>query len=119
MDLKKDLCGCNIIHEDLVDLAKKNQIDSSDAEGAAQLFKMIADPTRLKILQLLSITELCVCDISHLLNMTQSAISHQLRTLKQAHLVKNRREGKVVYYALDDDHVQNIISEGIRHYQHR
>jgi ArsR family transcriptional regulator len=81
----------------------------------AELFKVFGDSTRIKILWALDEAEMCVCDIAFLLNMTQSAISHQLRVLKQTNLVKNRREGKVVYYSLDDDHVRKIFDQGLIH----
>ena len=81
----------------------------------AELFKMFGDSTRIRILYVLFESEMCVCDIAELLSMTQSAISHQLRLLKQAKLVKNRREGKTVYYSLADDHVRTIIYQGMEH----
>ncbi|NLL73060.1 MAG: winged helix-turn-helix transcriptional regulator [Clostridiales bacterium] len=81
----------------------------------AETFKVFGDSTRIRILWALDESEMCVCDIASLLNMTQSAISHQLRVLKQAKLVKNRREGKVVYYSLDDEHVRLIIDQGMAH----
>ena len=76
---------------------------------------MFGDSTRIKILWALDEEEMCVCDIASLLNMTQSAISHQLRVLKQAHLVKNRRDGKIVYYSLADEHVKQIFEQGLVH----
>lgn len=81
----------------------------------AELFKVFGDPTRIRILYALSAQELCVCDIAEILGMTQSAISHQLRVLKQTHLVKFRREGKTVFYSLDDDHVATMLSQGLEH----
>jgi transcriptional regulator, ArsR family len=81
----------------------------------AELFKMFGDTTRIRILWALDEAEMCVCDIAALLNMTQSAISHQLRILKQAKLVRNRKEGKVVYYSLDDEHVRLIFDQGLAH----
>ena len=85
----------------------------------ADLFKVFGDSTRIKILYALFESEMCVCDISNLLDMTQSAISHQLRVLKQARLVKFRKEGKVVYYSLDDEHIKNIFEQGFEHISHR
>ena len=82
---------------------------------AAELFKIFGDSTRIRILYALFESEMCVCDIAELLGMTQSAISHQLRVLKQARLVRNRREGKTVYYFLADDHVRTIIGQGMDH----
>ena len=81
----------------------------------ADLFKVFGDPTRIRILHALSVRELCVCDIAEALGMTQSAISHQLRVLKQIHLVKYRREGKTIYYSLADSHVQTILVQGLEH----
>ena len=83
----------------------------------ADLFKVFGDPTRIRILYALSTGELCVCDIAQLLGMTQSAISHQLRVLKQMSLVKFRREGKTVYYSLADAHVATILAQGLDHVQ--
>ena len=79
----------------------------------ADFYKVFADPTRVKLLCVLLETEMCVCDLAEVLKMTQSAISHQLRMLKQMKLVKNRREGKTVFYSLADDHIQTIISQGM------
>ena len=81
----------------------------------AELFKIFGDSTRIRILYVLFEAEMCVCDIAQLLSMTQSAISHQLRLLKQAKLVKNRREGKTVFYSLADEHVRTIIDQGMEH----
>ena len=81
----------------------------------ADLFKVFGDPTRIRILHTLSIRELCVCDIARTLNMTQSAVSHQLRILKQFHLVKYRRDGKTIYYSLADAHIQSILNQGMEH----
>ena len=81
----------------------------------AELFKVFGDTTRIRILYVLFEAEMCVCDIAEILNMTQSAISHQLRVLKQARLVRNRREGKQIYYSLADDHVRTIIGQGLDH----
>ena len=85
--------------------------------GLADLFKIFSDPTRIKILYVLSESELCVCDIAEKLDMTQSAISHQLKILKQSKLVKNRREGKAVFYSLADSHVKTIMRQGLDHVQ--
>ena len=81
----------------------------------AELFKVFGDTTRIRILYVLFEAEMCVCDIAEILNMTQSAISHQLRVLEQARLVRNRREGKQIYYSLADDHVRTIIGQGMDH----
>ena len=89
--------------------------DPQTLQNLADLFKVFGDPTRIRILYALSAQELCVCDIAEILQMTQSAISHQLRVLKQMHLVKFRREGKTVFYSLADDHVYTILNQGIEH----
>ena len=85
----------------------------------ADLFKVFGDSTRIKIICALFESEMCVCDIAYLLNMSQSAISHQLRVLKQARLVKRRREGKVVFYSLDDKHIERIFDQGLMHIDER
>jgi len=108
-------CDCDVIHEEIVNEVKSKMPEEESLYDLAELFKVFGDSTRIKILWALDEAEMCVCDIGVLLNMTQSAISHQLRVLKQANLVKNRKEGKVVYYSLDDDHVKNIFDQGLIH----
>lgn len=108
-------CDCEVIHEDVVSQVRNKMPEEETLYDLAELFKVFGDSTRIKILWALDESEMCVCDIAVLLNMTQSAISHQLRVLKQAKLVKNRREGKVVYYSLDDDHVKEIFEQGLTH----
>ncbi|MFZ7133428.1 MAG: ArsR/SmtB family transcription factor [Eubacteriales bacterium] len=110
-----DQCDCNIIHQDIIDKVKNKMPQEEQLHQLAEFFKVFGDFTRIKILFALFHSEMCVCDISTLLNMRQSAISHQLRTLKQARLVKYRKEGKVVYYSLDDDHVKQIFNDGMEH----
>lgn len=89
--------------------------DEEPIYEVADLFKVFGDSTRARIICALSISELCVCDLSALLDMSQSAVSHQLRTLKQARIVKNRRSGKVVYYSLDDDHIKALFNVAFDH----
>ncbi len=113
--LSVETCDCNVIHEDIVNKVKGQMPPEETLYDLAELFKVFGDSTRIKILWALDEAELCVCDIAFLLNMTQSAISHQLRALKQAKLVKNRREGKVIYYSLDDEHVKRIFEQGLIH----
>ena len=98
-----------------VNMVKNKMPDEENLYDLAELFKVFGDSTRIKILWSLADAEMCVCDIAALLSMTQSAISHQLRILKQARLVKNRKEGKVVYYSLDDAHVKQIFEQGLVH----
>ena len=103
------------VHEDIVAKVTENMPDEETLYDLADLFRIFADSTRIKILYLLFESEMCVCDIAQLLGMTQSAISHQLRALKQSKLVKYRREGKTVFYSLADDHVRTIIEMGREH----
>lgn len=108
-------CDCNAIHEDIVNQVRDKMPQEESFYDLAELFKVFGDSTRIRILWALHEAEMCVCDIAVLHNMTQSAISHQLRVLKQANLVKNRKEGKVVYYSLVDDHVREIFDQGLIH----
>lgn len=110
-----EICNCNIIHEDVVRNVKNNIPNEKTLHELAELFKVLGDCTRVKILYALLNAEMCVCDIAALLEMTQSAISHQLRVLKQSRLVKYRRDGKVIYYSLDDEHVKHIFDQGLIH----
>lgn len=108
-------CDCNAIHEDVVDQVRENMPQEENLYDLAELFKVFGDTSRIKIVYALFASEMCVCDIAFLLNMTQSAISHQLRVLKQARLVKYRKDGKVVYYSLDDEHIKQIFDQGLIH----
>lgn len=110
-----DRCDCEIIHESAVSLAKSQALSDATVSDLAELFKVFGDVTRTRLLWALEGTELCVCDLAALLGMTQSAISHQLRVLKQARLVRNRRDGKIVYYALNDEHVRQIFDQALTH----
>ncbi len=108
-------CDYSVIHEDIVNQVRDRMPQEENLYDLAELFKVFGDSTRIRILWALNESEMCVCDIAVLLDMTQSAISHQLRVLKQTNLVKNRREGKVVYYSLVDDHVRKIFDQGLIH----
>lgn len=108
-------CDCDVIHDDIVRQVKNKMPQEETLYDLAELFKVFGDSTRIKILWALDEAEMCVCDIAFLLNMTQSAVSHQLRVLKQADLVKNRRDGKNVFYSLDDEHVKQIFNQGLIH----
>lgn len=112
-----DCCEEHIVHMDAVETARRQMPDDDIMTAASDFFKAFSDKTRLRILTALVSAELCVCDIATLLGMSQSAISHQLRFLKQARLVKSRKNGKTVYYALCDDHIQTILAQGIAHVQ--
>ncbi|GFR36676.1 ArsR/SmtB family transcription factor [Thermobrachium celere] len=115
MDKRIDTCSCNIIHDEIVNAVKKKMPEEEVLFDLAEFFKVFGDSTRIKIMYALFEHEMCVCDIAALLNMTQSAVSHQLRVLKQARLVKYRKEGKIVYYSLNDDHIKDIVKEGLEH----
>ena len=108
-------CDYMHVHEDIVAQVNRNMPDEEVLYDLAELFKIFGDSTRIKILYVLSESEMCVCDIAQLLGMSQSAISHQLRSLKQCRLVKARRDGKTVFYSLADGHVRTILNQGMEH----
>lgn len=110
-----ELCDLMCIHEDVVKNVIKHMPPEEELYDLAEFFKVFGDSTRIKILYVLFEAETCVCDIAGILNMTQSAISHQLRILKQMQLVKYRREGKVVFYFLADGHIKTILNQGMEH----
>ena len=111
----RDRCNCNAIHEDIVVMVRKKMPGEELLLNLADLFKVFGDSTRIKIISALLYSQMCVCDIAALLGMTKSAVSHQLRVLRQTRLVKYRREGKIVYYSLDDEHVSSIFKQGLTH----
>ncbi|MGN0275678.1 MAG: ArsR/SmtB family transcription factor [Hominisplanchenecus sp.] len=108
-------CDSFQVHDDLVDIVNKTMPAEEELYDLAELFKVFGDSTRIRILFVLFEAEVCVCDLAETLHMTQSAISHQLRILKQSKLVKSRREGKSVFYSLADGHVRTIIAQGREH----
>ena len=108
-------CDTEEIHEELLKIVDETMPDETELDSLVELFKVFGDPTRIRILFVLFETEVCVCDLARALNMTQSAVSHQLRILKQSRLVKNRREGKSMFYSLADDHVRTMIAQGREH----
>ena len=112
---KKYICDREYINKKAVQEVKSGMLDSKAILKTSNIFKILGDSTRLKILGVLSQKELCVCDLSALLGMTQSAISHQLRLLRSSNLVKFKKEGKIVYYSLADEHVVNLIEMGVKH----
>lgn len=112
---KQSLCDCEIIHGDIVDDTRNKMLPKEEYVNLASLFKMFGDGTRLQILYALEQNEMCVCDLAALLGVTKSAVSHQLKGLRLANLVKFRRDGQVVYYSLADDHVRGIIDIGFEH----
>ncbi|MCE5196762.1 MAG: metalloregulator ArsR/SmtB family transcription factor [Negativicutes bacterium] len=114
--MKTDVfCDCDVIHAESVDAVRLKMPDENKLTDLADFFKVLGDSTRVRILWALDESDLCVCDLAVLLNMTKSAISHQLSALKQENLVKSRRDGKVIFYSLTDDHVKEIFEKGWQH----
>jgi ArsR family transcriptional regulator, lead/cadmium/zinc/bismuth-responsive transcriptional repressor len=111
----EDICEINTIHQDIVENVKNVMPQDDLIYDLAEFYKVFADSTRMKIIYALMENELCVCDIAAIVGTTQSAISHQLRILKQAKLVKYKKDGKVVYYSLDDEHIAEIVKKGREH----
>ena len=116
-----DRCAETIIHEEQVHAAQERLVDGLTATRLADLFAALGDPTRVRILSALHGTEaeLCVCDLAATLGMSQSAVSHQLRLLRTLRLIKPRKDGRLVYYTLDDEHVDRLLAEGLDHVAHQ
>jgi DNA-binding transcriptional ArsR family regulator len=117
--MNKDLCDCRIIHQDKVAKAREEALELDEIEELSQLFKAFADPSRLRILYALANREMCVCDLAALLEITESAVSHQLRLLRTMKLVANRREGTILYYRIADEHVTVLIAIVREHLQEK
>jgi len=117
VEMEVESCGFLCVHEELVAQVQKNLPGDDTLFRLAELFKCFGDGTRIRILYVLLEAEVCVCDLAKLLGMTQSAVSHQLRMLKQARLIKNRRDGKTIFYSLADDHVATLLRQGTEHIQ--
>jgi len=109
----------NGIHEDHILSAQQRIVDEETAAGLAETFQALADPTRVRLISALAEGELCVYDLAALIGLSQSAVSHQLRLLRDLRLVKFRKEGRVVYYSLDDEHIHDLFQRGLEHYKHR
>ena len=112
---ENEFCSCEIIHQDTVREVAANLCGRDEYVALASLFKLFGDGTRVKILHALELHEMCVCDLAALLGVTKSAVSHQLKALRLANLVRFRREGQIVYYMLADDHVKRILDIGFEH----
>ena len=112
-------CDCNIIHQEAVDKVIKKMPNENTFNHLADLFKLIGDTTRCRILFALDQDEMCVCDLANVLNMTKSSISHQLAVLRRSGIVKCRKVGKEVFYMLDDEHIQKVFEIGVEHIEHR
>jgi len=110
-----EFCECTILHNTIIEAVRVKLPKEEVLYDLAELFKVFGDTTRVKIISALFESEMCVCDIAELLHMSQSAISHQLRVLRQARLVKYRKEGKVAFYSLNDEHIKHIFDEGLEH----
>ena len=115
LDKEVEICDCCEVHENLLQIVNETIPEENELYDLAELFKVFGDSTRIRILFVLFEAEVCVCDLAKALNMTQSAISHQLRILKQNKLVKSRRDGKSKFYSLADEHVRTIIDQGREH----
>lgn len=112
-------CQVECIHPDKVARVKGNSLNTEEILELADIFKALGDGTRIKLLHVLSQEEMCVCDLAEVVAMSQSLVSHQLRVLRNLRLVKYRREGKMVYYSLDDEHIVALFTQGLEHIRHR
>ena len=115
MGVSENLCDCEIIHLEKVNIAKQTMLDNKSLNKISAIFKILSDSTRIKIINVLEKNELCVCDISNILNMTKSAVSHQLKNLRTYNLVKSRKVGKEVWYSLSDEHISKIFNISLEH----
>lgn len=109
------VCDCEVIHKEKVEIAKREMLDEESLLNISDFYKAMSDSTRIKIINLLEGHELCVCDISCILNMTKSAVSHQLKNLREMNLVKSRKRGKEVWYSLADEHVKQVFDISLEH----
>ena len=114
-DLK---CQESIIHEDKVLIAQNQLIDGLTATRLAETYQALSDPSRVRLISALLNTELCVCDLAAVLGMSQSAVSHQLKSMRDLHLVRFRKEGRIVYYSLNDEHIRDLFQRGLEHISH-
>ncbi len=114
-DQEVEACGYLCVHDELVEQVRRTLPEDGMLSRLAELFKVFGDETRIRILYVLFEAEVCVCDLAKLLGMTQSAVSHQLRILKQARLIKSRRDGKTVFYSVADEHVRTLLRQGTEH----
>ncbi len=119
MSKNEFICDCSIIHQEVVNRTIKNMPEENVFNKLAEFFKIVGDTTRVKILFALDQNEMCVCDIANVLGMSKSSISHQLGTLRRSGIVKCRKEGKEVFYMLDDEHVKKVFEIGAQHIEHK
>jgi DNA-binding transcriptional ArsR family regulator len=113
--LDGDDCQVRVIHLDRVEQARSETVSEKEIERLSAIYKILGDPSRLKIVMALKNVEMCVCDLAAYLGLTESAVSHQLRRFRDLALVKSRREGQVIYYSLDDEHVAELLNVGLEH----
>ena len=118
MSKNEFICDCNVIHQEVVDETINKMPNENTFNKLAEFFKLLGYTTRAKILWALDQNEMCVCDIANVLGMSKSSISHQLGTLRRSNIVKCRKQGKEVYYTLDDDHVKGLFELGLEHINH-
>ncbi len=119
MSRNEFICDCNVIHDEVVENTIKEMPKEDTFNKIAEFFKILGDTTRTKILFALDLNEMCVCDIANVLGMTKSSISHQLGTLRRMNIVKCRKVGKEVYYALDDEHIKQVFEVALEHIEHK
>ncbi len=117
--INEDTCNVRVIHADKIAQAHKMAAPDEQLDHLALTYRMLGDPTRLKIIMALKQVEMCVCDIAAFLGISESAVSHQLRRLRETSIVRNRREGQVLYYTLNDSHVASLLEVGIDHVRER
>lgn len=113
--IQEDGCQIRVVHLDRVELARQNAISEREVERLSLTYKVLGDPNRLKIVMALRIVEMCVCDLAAFTGSSESAVSHQLRRLKDLSLVKKRRAGQIIYYSLDDEYVAGLLNVGLQH----
>ena len=113
--LEEDGCQIRVVHLDRVETARRESISDRELDRLSLTYKVLGDPNRLKIVMALRNVEMCVCDLAAFTGLSESAVSHQLRRLKDLALVKSRRDGQIIYYALDDDHVSGLLEVGLEH----
>ena len=118
MPMQFDRCGSQCIHEEAVNDVSRKMLSGEEAQALADTFKTLADPNRVKIIFALMNRELCVCDLAAVIGASDSAVSHQLRMLRTQKLVKFRREGKILYYSLADEHIDALLKQGLEHISH-
>jgi len=112
---KSASCSCTVIHEEVLERVRGSITDKAVLRRMSEIFKAMSDPTRLVIINALLLAEMCTCDVAALMNMSQPAVSHHLKALRQSGLIKYRRDGKIVYYSLNDDHVGLLFQYGLEH----